>query len=667
MPATRHFITQCLRLLQLVLTNLALLRPILGCSPAVVQVASADGSVFEQWLHNGMASDARRPAHLMQAYVRGDMPSKADILPREHQPEAYNIDVGSSIQPAEYHLGYAAERIIRAHYVATHAGDHVFQRGTLLDLVDEAAGNVHVLDDFGGDMVLDLGNVQARSMFEIVPPGQAHQTAANARLEQQLRLTNYAMVGVEPFKLGTDYHGELGVRFAENTVPYKLTWATVSPGTIAYQWLALRVDGSTDDAYRDAYLAHQWRTVGPQEMARLGRALHEVVERLVQAREALGQTRAATEMPLLPGKTLVDYVRSVVLWSAHDDKVARFLPLMRKPPPPAQVRRDARFIGETVIPQVPNEGYTTDGLPGTKPFQFHLGSSAHKIIAMHYKLKQQEQNKVAMNFVSIKKIVEDAGGNEKLVLAGEALLRPDIADWGYLSGNVVFEIKPDRPNYLVEGQTIVAQYLAALNRGMVGKTPFRLGENFHGNVGVKFADGLKRWNLTWRTAAPGVILYKLRRLGVSAEDQAAAEAIKRAQDEGRWIDLTVKARLDKAYQEAYDNDQWVEMTEEEMEPYAKQLEEAVDLIVSDRELMLELQDMVNVPIEMVGRISTDILSAELYRHMSSGKTTPPAKVTPAALPRRSIPQNDNGVPSPPRAPAPPPRMTPPVYKPKKAA
>lgn len=110
MPATRHFITQCLRLLQLVLTNLALLRPILGCSPAVVQVASADGSVFEQWLHNGMASDARRPAHLMQAYVRGDMPSKADILPREHQPEAYNIDVGSSIQPAEYHLGYAAER-----------------------------------------------------------------------------------------------------------------------------------------------------------------------------------------------------------------------------------------------------------------------------------------------------------------------------------------------------------------------------------------------------------------------------------------------------------------------------------------------------------------------------------------------------------------------------
>lgn len=88
---------------------------------------------------------------------------------------------------------------------------------------------------------------------------------------------------------------------------------------------------------------------------------------------------------------------------------------------------------------------------------------------------------------------------------------------------------------------------------MVGKTPFTLGVGFHGNLGVMFADSLKRWNLTWRTAAPGLILYKLRRLGVSAEDQAIAEAIKRAQDEGRWIDLTEKARIDNVYKEAYDN------------------------------------------------------------------------------------------------------------------
>jgi len=111
------------------------------------------------------------------------------------------------------------------------------------------------------------------------------------------------------------------------------------------------------------------------------------------------------------------------------------------------------------------------------------------------------------------------------------------------------------------------------------------------------------------------------------------------------------------------------MTEAEMEPYAKQLEQAVDLIVGDREFMIEMQDLSNVPIEVVGRFATDILSAELYRHLSKvkPKVPLPANVPPASLPR-PLPQNDNGVRSAPRPPPPPPRMTPaPVYKPKKAA
>jgi hypothetical protein len=318
---------------------------------------------------------------------------------------------------------------------------------------------------------------------------------------------------------------------------------------------------------------------------------------------------------------------------------------------------------------VPNEGYTTDGKPGRKPHHFHLGSSAHKIIAEHYKMQQEEKDKVATNFISIKAIVGKAGGTETLVLPHEALLRPDIADWGQ-NGNVVFEIKPDKGNYLVEAQAAVAAYLAALNRGMVGKRPFRLGTGFQGNLGVMFAGGYERWNLFWRNPVPGVVLYKLRKLGVSAQDQEIAKAIKRAQDEGRWVDLTVKARIDEAYEDAYKNDRWVEMTDEEMAPYAKQLEEAVDMIVKDRELILEMQDLANVPIEVIGRIATDILTAELSRHLSppKPKTKPPAKVSPGALPPPAIPQNDNGVPLPAPVPAQSPRAPPaPVYKPKKAA
>lgn len=283
-------------------------------------------------------------------------------------------------------------------------------------------------------------------------------------------------------------------------------------------------------------------------------------------------------------------------------------------------------------------------------------------------MQQLEPDKVAMNFSTIATIVGKAKGDAKLVLPSEALLKPDIATWGDLNKNIVFEIKPDRGNNLVEGQTIVAKYLAALNRGMVGKTPFTLGVGFHGNVGVMFANGRQRWNLTWRTAAPGLILYKYRQVGVSAEDRATAQAIKRAYDEGRWVDLTVEARIDDAYKEAYRNDRWVELTEAEMEPYATQLEEAVDMIVADRELILEMEGIANVPIEVVGRITTDILTAELMRHLGPAKPKP--KAPPGIVPRPAIPQNDNGVPHPipvpgqsPRAPPPPA----PVYKPKKAA
>ncbi len=672
-------ISQLLLMIVPALTNLGqrlvLVLPLVfvlfGCTPTIY-VEPANAIPFDQMVTFDATIGAQVEAHNIASLVRGDAPSKqSGSLKPMRLPEAFTSMGLEGTRAYEYHLGYAAARLIRAYYAALRPNGLRIHSQRLLDVVDEAGGNTYVVVDINEDWPIEIADIEKRQVFEVVPPGQTYQAYGKKKVDFHLMFLNQAMIGVPEFKMGTGFQGEIGVRFAEKTPPWRLSFQTIEPGVISFNWHVLTVARATDETYRQAYLQGQWHEPTPREMARLGRALHLVVEKLVQAREALGQIRAREEMPMTPGKTMREYLRALSLWSTHDDRIARLMPIMREMPPrpPApNVRPDRRFIGETVIPQVPNEGYTTDGKPGSKPFQFHLGSSAHKIIAMHYRLQQQEQNKVAMNFTTIATIVNKAGGNDKLVLPSEALLRPDIATWGDRNKHIVFEIKPDRPNNLVEGQTIVAQYLAALNRGMVGKTPFRLGEGFHGNVGVKFADGLKRWNLTWRTASPGVILYKLRRLGVSAEDQAAAEAIKRAQDEGRWVDLTVKARLDKAYQEAYDNDQWVEMTEAEMEPYAKQLEEAVDLIVGDRELMLELQDMVNVPIEIVGRISTDILSAELYRHMSNVKPKVPssANVPPATLPR-SLPQNDNGVRSPPKPPPAPPRMTPQVYKPKKAA
>jgi hypothetical protein len=269
--------------------------------------------------------------------------------------------------------------------------------------------------------------------------------------------------------------------------------------------------------------------------------------------------------------------------------------------------------------------------------------------------------------VSIKEIVDEAKGKPDLVLPHEALLRPDIADWGKDSGNIVFEIKPDKGNYLVEAQKIVTTYLAALNRGMVGKKPFTPGVGFHGNLGVKFIDGRHNWNLVWRTATPGVILYTYRQLGVSAADRAIAAEIRKAEDEGKTVDATKREQNLKAYKEAYDNNRWIELTEAEMEPYAKHLEEAVDMMVKNRELILDTQDVMTRPIEVTGQIATHLMTAALMQQLRAVKLklTPPAKPPPAVLPRPGLPQNDNGVSAPTRAPTPT-RMAP-VPKTKKAA
>lgn len=678
MKAASRFFVHGFHLIVLVLTNfsprlvlLVFVWTLLGCAPTIY-VEPANRIPFEQMVTLDATIGARVEAHNIAGLVRGDIPSKsAGYLEPMRLPEAFTVDGTEGVRSWQFHLGYAAARLIRAYYGASRPNALRIQSNRLLDIVDEAGGNTHVVADINEDWPVEIADIEKRQVFEVVPPGQTHQAYGKKKADFHIMFLNQTLFKQPPFELGQAFQGEVGIRFAEKTPPWKLSFQTVEPGVVSFKWLVLSVAKATDEAHQKAYLDDQWREPTPNESVRLGRSLHIVVEKLVQAREALGQIRAREEMPMLPGKTMGEYLRALSLWSAHDERIARLLPIMREVParaPPPNVRRDRRFIGETVIPQVPNEGYTTDGKPGSKPPHFHLGSSAHKVIAMHYKLRQEEPDKVAMNFMSIKKIVDEAKGKPDLVLPHEALLRPDIADWGR-NGNVVFEIKPDRPNYLVEGQTIVATYLAALNRGMVGKKPFTLGVGFHGNVGVMFADGLKRWNLTWRTASPGVILYKLRKLGVSAQDQAIAEAIKRAQDEGRWVDLTVKARIDKAYEDAYKNDQWVEMTDAEMEPYAKQLEDAVDMIVADRQLILDVQDVMTGPIEVTGQTATIVLTAELSRLMSPPKpqVKSPAKLSPGSVPPPAIPQNDNGVPLPAPVPAQSPRAPPaPVYKPKKA-
>jgi len=264
----------------------------------------------------------------------------------------------------------------------------------------------------------------------------------------------------------------------------------------------------------------------------------------------------------------------------------------------------------------------------------HMGNSAHKMIGEAYK-ETHPDRKVVTNSVPVSKIVEDAEGNPELLLPGEKLIRPDITD---LKDRLVFEIKPQGPKNLVMGQMEVTMYITAMNRAIPPTAKqFSRGVGFKGTLAIKFAGGAKIWQLTWDTTAPGVIQYKWSKLGVKEEEQAKAEAINKAEKEGQWVDLTEAKRIAEVYKKAYEDDRWVELPEDEMRPYAEQLEEAVDMLVSHREQIRQTQDAVNIPMEVTGIAASSVLSAELSRLMTAIGARPTPKRVPASVPAGPVP------------------------------
>jgi hypothetical protein len=75
----------------------------------------------------------------------------------------------------------------------------------------------HPLNDFDKYRQPDIADIKGRFVFDIVPPGQAQRVAGKKKVDWNLLLINKAMLGVPTFHLGTDYAGEVGVRFAEGT------------------------------------------------------------------------------------------------------------------------------------------------------------------------------------------------------------------------------------------------------------------------------------------------------------------------------------------------------------------------------------------------------------------------------------------------------------------
>jgi hypothetical protein len=144
--------------------------------------------------------------------------------------------------------------------------------------------------------------------------------------------------------------------------------------------------------------------------------------------------------------------------------------------------------------------------PGSKePWGAFLGRSAHFVIGRQYRVEHPSRL-IFLDPAKLLTIVRDGNlGNPIHLSEFVKSLRPDITDTSAL---VLFEIKPDNEEGRKEGREQAGRYLTALNDVVDPHKKLVGGTDFAGSLFLEFENGGALWQLSWRTAEPGVTLYR---------------------------------------------------------------------------------------------------------------------------------------------------------------
>jgi len=108
---------------------------------------------------------------------------------------------------------------------------------------------------------------------------------------------------------GTDFHGEILIRFARGQYIWRLEWKTTEPGVVQYRWTRSQQRFESEKA---AYTAAQWEDISLEELRQYGGWVEKAVEDMVSRREKLATVRGAVGLVI----DLVGDVATVVLWGA---------------------------------------------------------------------------------------------------------------------------------------------------------------------------------------------------------------------------------------------------------------------------------------------------------------------------------------------------------------
>jgi hypothetical protein len=219
----------------------------------------------------------------------------------------------NSQAPYELFLGNAAHRLIAYMYKVNHPGNEAFYNTeTISEIVRQGEiGDLSRLLENERNLRPDITDVTALYVFEIKPWNAQGLEEGRREVQIYLAALNRAMAPKRSFSGGTDFQGEILIRFAAGQYIWRLEWKSTEPGVVQYRWTRSQQRFESEAA---AYKAAQWVDLTVEEMRQYGGWVGQAVEGLVSRREKLATFSGAVGVVIdIVGEVATAFFSGVIL------------------------------------------------------------------------------------------------------------------------------------------------------------------------------------------------------------------------------------------------------------------------------------------------------------------------------------------------------------------
>ncbi|WNG34281.1 hypothetical protein F0U61_12050 [Archangium violaceum] len=155
----------------------------------------------------------------------------------------------------------------------------------------------------------DITDFTLRSLFEIKPWDELALQEGREEARKYLAALNRAILSGRRFTGGTDFQGEILVRFEGGQYIWRLEWRNPESGVVQYKWTRSQQRFESQAA---ADKAGQWVELTESELRQYGGWVSQAVDGMVSSREKLATISGTVGMVI----DLVGGVATTVLWGS---------------------------------------------------------------------------------------------------------------------------------------------------------------------------------------------------------------------------------------------------------------------------------------------------------------------------------------------------------------